>query len=78
MAPVTNGRAIFSSIPEGFPEPGKTIVYDTTETIDIDIAPLHGGFLIKTLELSIDPYMRGRMRPAETKSYVDPFDIGKP
>ena len=53
----------------GYPEPGKTTVYDTTETIDLQSVVLNGGILIKTLELSIDPYMRGRMRSPEKKSY---------
>ena len=53
----------------GYPEPGKTTVYDTTEMIDLETVVLNGGILIKTLELSIDPYMRGRMRAPEAKSY---------
>jgi NADPH-dependent curcumin reductase CurA len=53
----------------GYPEPGKTTVYDTTEMIDLQTVVLNGGILIKTLELSIDPYMRGRMRAPEIKSY---------
>ncbi|KAH9832045.1 NAD-P-binding protein [Rhodofomes roseus] len=32
--------------------------------------PLNGGFLVKTLVLSIDPYMRGRMRGPHIKSYL--------
>lgn len=78
MAPVNNGRALFNSVPEGFPEPGKTIVYDSTETIDLESVALNGGLLVKTLELSIDPYMRGRMREPSKKSYNDAFTIGKP
>ncbi|PPQ87895.1 hypothetical protein CVT25_001237 [Psilocybe cyanescens] len=78
MAPVTNGRIIFNSIPEGFPVPGETTVYDTSDTIDIDTVTLDGGYLIKTLELSIDPYMRGRMRAPSKKSYSDPYFVGKP
>lgn len=53
----------------GYPEPGKTTVYDTTETIDLETVNLNGGFLIKILELSIDPYMRGKMRAPTVKSY---------
>ncbi|KAF8965858.1 hypothetical protein BDZ97DRAFT_2074402 [Flammula alnicola] len=78
MAPVTNGRIIFNSVPEGYPEPGKTTVYDASQTIDPDTVPLNGGFLVKTLELSIDPYMRGRMRAPEKKSYSPPFPLGQP
>jgi hypothetical protein len=54
----------------GYPEPGKATVYEDSPTIDIDNVDLNGGYLLKTLVLSIDPYMRGRMRPAEVESYV--------
>ena len=93
MAPITNGRLLFNSVPagmsdnwltcfipvsllpffhwhhSGYPEPGKTTVYDTTETIDLKTVLLNGGFLIKMLELSIDPYIRDRMRAPEAKPY---------
>lgn len=49
--------------------PGKTTVYDESQTIDLDSVPLNGGVLVKTLVLSIDPYLRGRMRSPEKKSY---------
>lgn len=49
----------------GYPEPGKTVVVDTSEKIDIDDVSLNGGVLVKVLNLSIDPYLRGRMN----KSY---------
>ncbi|KAH9937952.1 hypothetical protein B0H21DRAFT_833396 [Amylocystis lapponica] len=83
MAPVTNGRYLFKEIPQlalpiGFPEPGKTMVYDTSETIDLENVPLDGGFLVKTLVLSIDPYMRGRMREPHVKGYVPPYLVGEP
>ena len=51
-----------------YPIPGKTTVYDESETIDLDNVPLNGGYLLKVLCVSIDPYMRGRMR--DSKSYV--------
>ncbi|KAJ7923769.1 hypothetical protein B0H13DRAFT_2654999 [Mycena leptocephala] len=78
MAPVTNGRILFNAIPEDYPIPGKTTVYDTTETIDLENAPLNGGVLIKVLVLSIDPYMRGRLRAPEIKSYMPAFPLGQP
>jgi hypothetical protein len=52
-------------------------VYDTTETIDLETVDLNGGFLIKILELSIDPYMRGKMREPTIKSYAPPFTLGE-
>ena len=62
----------------GFPEPGKTTVYDDSQSIDPDTVTLDGGFLVKVLELSIDPYMRGRMHAPEKKSYSPPFALGQP
>ncbi|KAJ7210029.1 NAD-P-binding protein [Mycena pura] len=78
MAPTTNTRVLFASIPKDFPIPGETTVYDTSQQIDLEHVPLNGGFLIKTLVLSIDPYMRGRMRAPKTKSYSTPFTLGAP
>lgn len=79
MAPVTNAKVIFNSIPQGYPEPGKTTVYDESEKIDVDTVNIpEGGFLVKTLYLSVDPYMRGRMRKPEVESYSPPFLVGKP
>jgi NADPH-dependent curcumin reductase CurA len=33
-------------------------------------------FLVRNIWMSVDPYMRGRM--SETKSYISPYQIGKP
>ncbi|KAF8144001.1 hypothetical protein K438DRAFT_2029327 [Mycena galopus ATCC 62051] len=73
MAPVTNGRVLFNAPPKG-----TTTVYDTSETIDLDNVPLNGGVLIKVLLLSIDPYMRGRLRAPEIESYMPAFSLGEP
>ncbi|KAI0709915.1 NAD(P)-binding protein [Earliella scabrosa] len=78
MAPVKNGRFLFNEVPTGYPVPGKTTIYDESQTIDLDTVPLEGGFLLKVLVLSIDPYLRGRMRSPEKKSYNNPFVIGEP
>ncbi|KAJ6514161.1 alcohol dehydrogenase [Mycena vulgaris] len=78
MAPITNGRVLFNSVPKDFPVPGETTVYDTAQTIDIESHPLNGGFLVKTLVLSIDPYLRGRMTSPEKKSYMPAFTLGEP
>ena len=45
-----------------YPVPGKHTVYDESETIDLENVPLNGGFLVKVLVLSMDPYLRGKMR----------------
>ncbi|CAL1711894.1 unnamed protein product [Somion occarium] len=78
MAPVKNGRVIFNEIPSGYPDPNKTVIYDESEIIDPDTVPLNGGFIVKTLVISIDPYMRGRMRDPSVKSYSPPFPLGEP
>ncbi|KAF4562600.1 hypothetical protein EYR36_003994 [Pleurotus pulmonarius] len=82
MAPIKNGRHLFNEIPvvpfAGYPIPGKTTIYDENQTIDLDTVPLNGGILVKALSFSIDPYMRGRMRPATVESYVSAFTIGEP
>ncbi|KAL6298349.1 alcohol dehydrogenase [Sparassis latifolia] len=78
MAPVTNGRLLFNEIPTGYPEPGKTTVYDTSQTIDLENVSLKGGSLVKVLVLSSDPYLRGRMRDVTIPSYSPAFPIGEP
>ncbi|MEM9234666.1 MAG: NADP-dependent oxidoreductase, partial [Pseudomonadota bacterium] len=39
--------------------------------------PKEGEVLIRVLWMSVDPYMRGRMRP-QMKSYIPPFQKGEP
>jgi len=58
--------------------PGKTTVYDASQSIDLDTVPLDGGVLVKTLVLSIDPYLRGRMRDPSIESYAPAFIKGEP
>ncbi|KAG8682924.1 hypothetical protein FRC09_016430, partial [Ceratobasidium sp. 395] len=76
MAPIQNACAVFNEVPVGFPVVGKTII-TKTETIDLDTVPLNGGTLAKTLYLSLDPYLRGFMRPAVTPSWAPFYEIGK-
>ncbi|KAG8715893.1 hypothetical protein FRC09_016212 [Ceratobasidium sp. 395] len=78
MAPIKNGRLVFNSIPTDYPIPGETTVYDTSKEIDLDNAALNGGILTKALYLSIDPYLRGRMREVTSKSYSSAFKLGEP
>jgi NADPH2:quinone reductase len=52
----------------------------TEETFDFEQRPVPepgpGEALVRTLYLSVDPYMRGRMRDAE--SYAEPWAVGDP
>jgi hypothetical protein len=61
MAPVSNGRVVCNSYADSLIEPGKTLVYEASSVIDLENAPLNGGFLLKTLVLCIDFYMLPRM-----------------
>jgi len=62
MAPVRNARVLFNKpIEQGFPVPGETIITDNSSTIDLEDVALNGGFLVKILSISVDPYQRGRM-----------------
>jgi len=45
--------------------------------IDLENAPLNGSILVKVLVLSIDPYIRGKMRP-EHITYAPAYHLGKP
>ncbi|GJC83273.1 NADP-dependent oxidoreductase RED1 [Colletotrichum liriopes] len=75
MAPTPNKSFVFKQVPKGLPVPGQDLVVEN-RPIDLD-QDLNGGILIKVLYSSFDPYMRGRMRPAEAgKSYIPPFEQG--
>ncbi|RFU78891.1 zinc-type alcohol dehydrogenase [Trichoderma arundinaceum] len=68
---------IFTEIPTFTPVAG---VHLRVESQDFDInqeAP-DGGVIAKGLYFSLDPYMRGRMRAAGTKSYSPPYMLGQP
>jgi NADPH-dependent curcumin reductase CurA len=57
--------------PVGFP------AEDNFQLVKVDIPELKDGeFLVRNIWISVDPYMHGRMRG--TKSYISPFQIGKP
>ncbi len=55
---------------------GKPTLHDFEFTSAAIPVPLTGHVLLKTLYVSVDPYLRGRMN--DSKSYIPPFEIGKP
>ena len=60
-----------SSRPEGIPTAANFTLVET------ELQPLQDQHvLVRNLFMSVDPYMRGRMN--EGKSYVPPFELGKP
>lgn len=66
-------KAIFlKEYPAGMPSP------DHFDARDIDVPqPGEGEMLCRTVWMSVDPYMRGRMRP-DVKSYIPPFSLDAP
>ena len=65
-----NKEIRFASRPAGMP------TLDNFKTVDTDVPQLNEGEVLqRTLYISVDPYLRGRMRPG--RSYVPPFEIGE-
>ncbi len=68
---MTNQEIILTNRPLGLPKP------DDFRVQDCDVQAVEDGYiLVKTVYLSVDPYMRGRM--TESRSYIAPFELGKP
>lgn len=74
---VQNKGLIYADHPTGMPEPGKHIKIESRE-FDTEQAPPAGGVTVKVHYVSFDPYQRGRMRPADVKSYAPPFTLNEP
>lgn len=55
---------------------GKPTLKDFEFTEEEKPKAKEGELLLKTKYVSVDPYLRGRMR--DEKSYIEPFKIGKP
>ncbi|MDA8646405.1 NADP-dependent oxidoreductase [Porticoccaceae bacterium] len=68
MAIKSNRSLVLASRPVGVPS-GENFRLETSLTEPLE----QGEILIKTLYLSLDPYMRGRM--SEAKSYAEPIPI---
>ncbi|KAG0284616.1 hypothetical protein BGZ98_005867, partial [Dissophora globulifera] len=72
---VQNKSVIFLASPTEYPVPGK---HFAVETRKLDTELKENDVLVRNLFLSLDPYMRGRMRESHIKSYVPSFEIGQP
>jgi NADPH-dependent curcumin reductase len=70
MSETMNRRLVLAARPDGEPKPSDFRL----ETVPVP-QPQAGQVLLKTLWLSLDPYMRGRMSTA--KSYANPVEIGQ-
>ena len=65
-----NREILFASRPSGLP------TADNFHFVDTEVPSLQDGeVLLRTMFISVDPYLRGRMRAR--KSYVPPFEVGQ-
>lgn len=67
--PTSNLRILLTSRPSGVPTRDNF----TVESVPVSV-PGDGEVLLRTIYLSLDPYMRGRMNDA--KSYAAPVELG--
>ena len=66
-------KAVFlKAYPAGMPAESDFVEKDFEVS-----APGPGEMLCRTVWMSVDPYMRGRMRP-DVKSYIPPFSLDRP
>ncbi|RTZ17494.1 NADP-dependent oxidoreductase [Vibrio aquaticus] len=68
--PTTHRQIVLASRPVGAPTPNNFRL----EHADIP-TPAQGEILLRSVYLSLDPYMRGRM--SDAKSYADPVALGE-
>ncbi|KAI1209525.1 NAD(P)-binding protein [Annulohypoxylon truncatum] len=73
---VANKTLIFKKVPTGLPKPGEDLVVEE-RPIDLDAVPT-GGIVVEVLSLSLDPYLRSRMREASVPSYKPAFPLNEP
>jgi len=70
MTAIKSKEVRLVSRPAGLP------ALDNFALAETEIAPpIEGQVLVRNLFISVDPYMRGRMK--EQKSYIPPFELGK-
>lgn len=72
MSALESKAVYLKAYPQGMPTTDDFEM--RTETVD---APGPGQMLCRTVWMSVDPYMRGRMRP-EVKSYIPAFSLDEP
>ncbi|KAH8926695.1 alcohol dehydrogenase [Atractiella rhizophila] len=77
MAPITNKQVLLKAHAEGAIREGEVLEMGSV-SLDLDQVSLNGGILVKTLAVSVDPYMKGKMRPPQVKSYSPSYEVGKP
>jgi NADPH-dependent curcumin reductase CurA len=73
----SNKALIFKKVPSGYPIPGEDLATEPA-LYDENVAPTENGIVVQSLYASFDPYMRGRMRPADKTSYIPTYELNKP
>ncbi len=69
----TQSKAIFlTNYPQGTPAPSQFAIRDVSVP-----DPKANQLLLRTIWMSVDPYMRGRMNP-DVKSYIPAFSLDEP
>lgn len=68
---MSDQQIILASRPKGMPD-ASTFTFEAVTLPKL----AEGDVLIEPIYFSVDPYMRGRMN--EGKSYIPPFEVGKP
>lgn len=74
---VSNTKIIFAKAPTTFPNADEHMAIQKSE-IDLEDEIPQGAILLKTLCLSVDPYMRGLMRDPDAESYAPGFTLNEP
>lgn len=70
MSDQTNRQILLAERPKGWPDENTFQMKESPRP-----SPQEGEVLVRTVYLSVDPYMRGRMNDA--KSYVAPFELNQ-
>lgn len=73
-----NRALIFASPPTGWPVEGEHLKISSLPDFSLSTPPPSRGITTRNHYLSYDPYQRGRLRPAQIKSYAAPATIGEP
>ncbi|MEH7336208.1 NADP-dependent oxidoreductase [Neobacillus drentensis] len=68
---IKNKKILLAYRPVGMPDESNFTMIETSIPEIVD-----GEVLIKSLYISVDPYMRGRM--SDEKSYAKPYEVGEP
>ncbi|KAE8410636.1 hypothetical protein BDV36DRAFT_302572 [Aspergillus pseudocaelatus] len=76
---MSNKALIFKQLPatNTYPFPGQDLTVETA-AYGANVAAPENGVVIQSLYTSFDPYMRGRMCPADVESYAPAFNLNSP